>query len=486
MRSNKFSCAALSSLPSSLTHLTVDFVTDTEAWASALPRQLLVLECRASQEGLSFPPDFLKALPPSITHLDTPIPSGCWTYARECMPSSITRLGQDVDHPLDIVLTSNLPPLLEHLRLNGAPTLSKEPIESAIMQLPKTLTHFECTERAFTFTPSLLRLLPRGITQLACYADIKDLLSGDLPNDLKRWDLEVFVEGKTKPNWTAIPEPSLASPLDGSFALALPRTLQVLKVPFSCLSEDGKFFSGLPQGLLEFSGQNSNTDPSELVFPPHLTSLKLGRDVLPIPRERGESFIYPGDMDGPVAKKISPQKKDKTEHPIPDYSHLPIKKPFPLHLLPRSLTFLLYNHRPMPISALSSLPNLANLYVLDMVEDALFDAKNPQLVSLANKRRTEALEAAKTKAILNRLDTQSLDLQLASPLTHVGAFDLIPRSIRALWVLIPRDLLDHNEDDWRLHYPGAYRITLGTRSVLKTSQVRSSQGNLVPRFPQKK
>lgn len=430
------SIACLKALPSSLTSFRFSRYPDTEqvdlsAWLRALPRGLKTLGKTDHRFG-SYDPlssAHLADMPPHLTDLDLEFRE---VMGWEGWPKSLTRVASCSDQSSlgSAHYAKCLPRCLETLALSG---LSIDFVirEEAIRHLPPTLLALTLPDptsnkvepaviRFQSFTSQLLRLLPRTLTMLKCYLELDGLQLGDFPPGLT--EMHLYTKENLPPN----------------FGSLLPTSLRSLKLPYILCPPDNSFYAQLPRALTDLHLHVDDID--EIIdFPPNLRSLMLGDEYLRYSPGHGNCSTYLNDGDATLTPApldpSTPIPSARTNVMLP-YS---IKRPFPFHLLPHTLTSFTYNDRPFPASALRFLPQLRKLFALELIRDPRFDPRDAELVAQVNKARSKV-----------NVENPSAALPM---LTVVGIFDLLPRGIEESWIARSGELNDTPKELWILNYP---------------------------------
>ena len=393
--------------------------------------------------------DFISHLPAGLREIDcsSPYPPFLEAHLLAMLPSSLTFLG--VGYNIDSLEEYEALPR-SITSLGGATRLWNESIAQVIPPGMLTLT-LELDDESVPlapFPPMLtalsidgvallpadLRQLPRTLLHLYCTIELVELSieTDHLPPNLK--DLSVRLTND---------DDSLEDTEDlNKLAIILPQSLESLRLLNS--TPHSQFYGLLPKGLqtLFSKAKRCKIDPNQFSLPSRLSSLTitkvLRRSDKPLPAEELK------DMD-------SWTKQDSLDiaSGLLVLSHAPedTLKPFPFHILPRTLTLLRYMQRPTPISALQFLPLLLELNVLKFVEDAKYDPADSVLVSKANELRQFG----------ESLSTRS---QLAlNPLTRVCALDLLPRSLKSLQIF--QFDSDITKKEWRERFPSLRILQVG-------------------------
>lgn len=392
----------------------------------SLPRNLKTLKSAAQLNCSNISPE---SLPPLITDLDLGI---YFVLQGMTWPSSLTRVAQCTDPDVlgDPTFTESLPPGLEKIILPHFEVVLQE---QAIQQLPSSLLSicFPAPGRSATpsqegadlgvFSPQLLRVLPRSLTELTVYLKLDGLRIGDLPSRLTC--LELYTTGNLNPDFSSF----------------LPPTLRSLNMKFAICPPNKKFYSALPKTLTHFCSHVDDIG-SSVVFPPNLTKLIFGAEYLNFTNGHSKCAQYPNDGDAtlkPIA--LAPWSSQSWSARSEVTLSSAIKRPFPFLLLPKTITSFIYNDRPIPASALLFFPQLSHLSALEVVRDPKFNPKSPQLVAQVNEARSKLL-----------LQNPSVALPM---LTEVGIFDVFPRCISSMWIVRSGELDVATVDDWKREYP---------------------------------
>lgn len=433
----------ISALPETLTSLEClapGFSVDPKLplWAAALPRGLLRLTLLSPISPMN---DFFSSLPRTLTDLVCSFMEPIPLTAYRDMPPALTRLGSSFEGTWDLETALSFPSSILRLSVTQ---IDLEHTEETLLKLPPKLQHLSIlisksgldASESFAMTPSLLRCLPRTLTYLACDLSTTQLEIGDLPQGLT--SLMVW--------WS---EETIAAV---EFAAALPRSLTHLTLNGVLLPAEPLFFTHLPQGLKTLQANIGDID-GNVDLPLRLTTLALG------PKDtffREEASQFEDDMDATLNPVVVADMSAPLYFATTATLSLTIKRPFPFHALPKTLTELRYTERPFVVQALRFVPLLRRLVVRQFVHGASWNPKEPVLIEAA---------------ALNREFGQTLEkrAELAStPLTSVTLFDLLPRGLAYLDVWNPGELAEVPYDDWWC-FEGLYDLILGNEKVFYSS-----------------
>ena len=417
-------------LPPGLISLRCDFPTENERLLdciSHLPTGLTELDYAFDPPNLTA--TLLSMLPQSIAFLGMGYIVNS-VEAFEALPRSTTSLG-GATYTWDDAIARATPPLMRKLELylyeHTSPLNNLPPMLTSLRILSKRLSAAD------------VQLLPRTITKLRCTLTLTEQTTAimEFPPNLKKLSLRPAQDEDPKKKRTELNE----------LARLLPRTLETLQLFYYV--PDSQFYGLLPKGLKTIftTANTSEVDPNRFSLPPRLTSLTLGGTLRRDEKNKNSERLK--DMDAWTKQDSLDVNSGLLINP-----HAPedILKPFPYHILPRTLIRFSYTQRPTPISSLQFLPLLLELSVLEFVEDAKYDPVDSVLVSKANELRQFG----------ESLSTRS---QLAlNPLTRVCALDLLPRSLTSLGISFPDPNVDENE--WQQRFPSLRRLSLGRDYVL--------------------
>lgn len=400
--------------PESLTSLTLPPPSSKllVAWASALPRSLMSLCILFPVEQAG--KQFFDTLPSSITELIVS------TRSENCMhiPSSITQYSSYIDS-WNPEIAANFP----------AKKIADLNIHSLLTTydwraLPSTLTKLYVGCR---FSAEKLRLLPRQLTDLSCEFFTDTVAPNDFPPHLKNMKLKTsnYNELRTAPAAAVI-----------AFSSALPRSMTSLN-SLAIAPKYAQFYAQLPPSLTTLTfGDIYDIESDGFSLPPNLQTIAFGAYSRYEEEEGMDTCLE--DRDAWTLEDSLAASSGTIPSMDPEY----VMRPFPYHMLPKSLTSFTNTTRPTPISALRFLPLLNQLTLKKLVLDAKYDPHDQDLIAKANNMRQFG-ELARRRVTI-----------ASEPLTQVrDVLDLLPRSLVNLSINSSENIPKISIQQWMERFP---------------------------------
>lgn len=409
-----------------------------------------------SRGSLLMTADWLQALPPSVTHLQSrSVALGAAAQAIvEAIPPTVTKLsiGTNFFEPnaMDNVLPFLKSPTLTTVELHmynrkiGMLSLLPTEVPPHVTRLGRTLAvsascprphcqislpievehDISFTEegifqpfpgkplllnainaRNITLSSASLRSLPRTLNHLACSLNWTDVQPDDWPPALRI--LKVYHRiGETLPIPTHFPASLERITLRGF----------VSRPPMEAI------FNILPKNLRSFDTDHLMlAGEGNFDFPPNLTTLRLAKvDLAKFeaieepgadPTEDEDDMFFGGFGAGPGSGP----------------AELAITRCFPFHKLPLSLRILDAPLGQIPLSKLQFLPPDLTGLNCELVKDADYDPEDPVLLQRA---RYLVLEGRKSGAKMS----PAVNAFFASNPTRIAVADLLPKTLVALYI----------------------------------------------------
>lgn len=376
------------------------------------------------------------SLPDTLTHLRAVGPSSALSSPlwSQNLPRGLTKwTGKAVGLDISVEALSGFPQGLQQLGI-----AIDSPQTDTLAALPRGLTTLQLLGEYVYMSPKLALLLPRSLTDLEIQSNgygaaeiIESLPPGlkrlvwtprpehsiplsckaiqSLPRDLLELSASVNVsydlEETTFPNLTSLKVTSGTYSLDDLSLLAVfsPLTLRTLWLPKSTKAFEDIFFTVLPERLTDLRCSMDNViDIKDRIFPSKLTSLGWPTS--------------PSSIETP---------SEALEIPL---------STFPFHKLPNTLTELYLDTLAFPMAQLHHLPPLNVLEVLCFTDDG-FDSKSEVLIARAQALQHYGLPH----------DQRSHSPQRT--LESVGLFDLLPKTLKRLYVRWSNDLIYGNSPE---------------------------------------